>query len=225
MAFAIEEPKMTTINNLQTRLADWIKTPSTWISLAAFFISVATFYWVYLDAGTLAIYPAEQIAIKIEPDSSFLLTVPAVLYNTSSSSKWKTVKDVNVIAKINGREGTTQTTQLGWMTTSRFMSKLDFEKNYPTKAQADVDEYFVYESKKVPFSISGKQTTFKLFDFRSRPIAGLSAPLIMDVVVEVVTMEGERYRSSVVSYGVPERDIQISQQSGVFRWISQRPDK
>jgi hypothetical protein len=225
MAFEIEESKMTTTSNLQTRLADWIKSPSTWISLAALLISVITFYLVYLDAGTMVIYPAEQVAIQIRPDSSFILTVPTVLYNTASSGKWKTIKDITVTARIRDRDGTPHTTRLGWVSTSRFMSKLDFEKNYPTEAQADVVEYFVYESKKVPFSISGKQTTFKLLNFTSRPIADLAAPFLMDIVVETITMEGENYRSPAVSYSIPERDFQISQQSGVFRWISQRPDQ
>ena len=139
-----------------------LKQPSTWTSLAAILVSLFTFYSTNLDNGAIQIYLPEQVFVQFGSNSNFCFRVPVVLYNTAPQNKWKTVREMSINARLSGESAPPNH---NWNTLLRFVSKYEFEINYPELAQKNASDYAVYDSRVVPISISGKESASKLVDF------------------------------------------------------------
>lgn len=105
------------------------------------------------------------------------------------------------------------------------MSVLEFEKLYPERKQPGVGDYFVYESRKIPFSVSGGQAVSKIFQFKSsNHISSFSAPFTVDIILEATTMESEQFRSlereNENRYFSSEKDVKIINEGKEHRWVS-----
>ncbi len=204
------------------RVRNWFKKPETWFSIFSLVVSLITFYYLQFYSGDISIYLSHDVSILYSPNSSMEFVIPAVLYNSGSPDTWKPVDVINVRAQgISDNE-----TMFNWTDTQRFISGIDCQKELNISGVADC---FVYESRKVPFVVQGKQTVTKLYHFRnSTPVHNTSASLNVTITFEVAKekqfklwgllgLENIPY-SSTKRYCFSEKAINDTIKNGSYQW-------
>ena len=196
------------------------------LSMVALAVSGANFYLSNIAKGELRIFMPDQIAVLAGEDRLLLqVSVPAVIYNTGAPNNWKSIENLTVAAQIKDDSRMTDAI-LQWKTTSRMLSKLDFEKQYPESKNVSAEDYLVYESRKLPFSISGRQTVNRIYDFvPGKPaIPILKGHFLIEMRVDVTTVDKVIYPSKHAVYCLAAKNVELSAQSHTYQWASRVPD-
>jgi len=144
----------------------WIRQASTWISLSATIFSLLALYLVHFDKGKLEIELPMSVGILLRGDTPGNLLIPVVFYNTGALRTTQLVRDITVtLSPIEDDGLTNQSLYYEWYENHKFMGKLEFERLYPDKKE-NVQDYFVYESRDVPFNIKGGESDYKLLHLK-----------------------------------------------------------
>jgi hypothetical protein len=211
------------MNSVGKNLSKWIKEPSTWFSLVAFLTSLITFYFNWPRTASLQVYLPDKVPIQFFGRSNALLNVllPIYIYNTGSPGNTAIVKKATARIRFLPGNGTGEDIGFTWDSTGRLVTASEYKaKNPDEKSQEGVPDYFVEESRDIPFAISWKETAFKYFHFfQEKPITDLTPPVALEVSVALTTMDGKTYRLGGLRYGLSEADLADSINKKVFKWI------
>jgi len=96
-----------------------------------------TFLSTNFNCGSLVIDLGDEVAIHFIHKDTLAVAVPAVIFNTSSSNFWSTIKKATLKIILKGSSGNSTDFRPDWRRTARLISALDYEKKYPTKARKD----------------------------------------------------------------------------------------
>ena len=90
-------------------------------------------------------------------------------------------------------------------------------------SDSNVVDYFVYESRKIPFGVSGRETVYKLCEFIPlRGVSGSPGPFTIEIILEAITAEGDKYKSSSGAYRVSREDAEASARLRIYSWVGRQ---
>lgn len=220
-----DEHKEEVVKSKRNNILNWLQKPESVFSLFAFFLALSAFFSINLIPGEIEIYPPEQVAVSFQQNYSRLV-IPIVLYNSASPERWwgtpwKTIKDMNVSVTINTENRSKENINFNWEGTKFIMGEYEFEKNYPERIKngSNFNDHFLYEMRKMPFSIEGKQTVSKLFYFTSRKNISENN-ITIDILLKVITTDNITY-SFRNQYNVSKQDFESMRQRESYRWVSE----
>jgi hypothetical protein len=211
------------MNSVRNNLSKWIKEPSTWFSLVAFLTSLITFYFNWPRAASLQVY-LDKVSILFHGSSdpgkvAVDLALPIYIINTGSPGNIAIVKNATAQIRFLPGNGSDEDLDFFWYNTARLLSPSEYKSKYPDRQLENAQDYFDYESRDIPFAIQGKETAIKIFGFKSKQsITNLTPPVVFEVSVTLMTMDGKIYRLEGLRYYLSADDFNSINQ-GISPWI------
>lgn len=206
-------------NRKENVVLSWVKNPASWIAVASLLVTLISFYILNLRDGDIKVQLLEQIAIRVYPQDgkdSFTLIVPAVFRHTGAASRRELVTSIDATLRVEPEDGAAnQQIICHWKYLYRFVGKYSFEKQYPDKAQ-NAEDYVEYESRNLPFNLSGGDVTLKVLGLEPDPSATI-VPANIELCIKV-TQE----RTSLPScnrYRLPKNIIEEAKSDGLYKWL------
>lgn len=214
---------MTTDNRKENTVLSWIKNPASWIAVASLLVSLITFYIINLRSGDIQVKLTDEISIRIyqkDGKDSFSLLIPAVFRHTGAPSGRQLITNIGATLRMQSDDGTAnQQISCQWKSLYRFVGKYSFEKQYPERAQEYAEDYIEYESRKLPFNLSGGDVVLKVLGLEPDPDASVAiVPANIELCIEVAT-EGTSLRSCKGRYRLSKKIIEKAKSDGLYEWL------
>jgi len=199
-----------------TSFFNWIKEPTTWLALAATFVSVATFILVYADPGELKLILPDRVGLQyVGPDRKVEMLLPLTFTNTGAPRTWRHILRVTAVLSPQGRvpEGT-QNLTLAWEYERAFIGEREWLKKHPNENSHTVD-YADYVGRAFPFSLAGGVSQSKVFQMLQFDKGALSERKLDNFTLVVVALQ-EQGRVEVTKKYACRDEVSSDQ----FTWCS-----
>jgi len=145
---------------------EWLKNPSSWISLSACIISLLTFFLVYADKGRIKILLPYSVGIGISSETNDLdIVVPATFSNTGAPRTMRHILLITGHVSSLDESVHLDNGPLWWTYENKFVGEEEFFRRYPTKKNdGDKRDYIVYEGRAIPFTLKGDESITKIME-------------------------------------------------------------
>jgi hypothetical protein len=156
---------------VKSAVLKWIKEPSSWLALTASIISIATFFLVYADHGTVDLILPDRVGMKYDAlsDTAEML-LPLTFTNTGAPRTQRHVLRVTALVSPAQSPAAGNTDPaFAWEYEKVFIGKLEWEKRYPDwfdKYPEDRNnaDFVDYLGRALAFSLHGGESKSKLFN-------------------------------------------------------------
>ena len=151
-------------------MGDWLKNPSSWLSVIAAVISVATFVLVHADPGDIKVVLPDNVGVK-HVDGELLLLVPVTLTNTGAPRTVRHISSMTAHLNEDRKDrGNANTVALRWRTIFTLLGRAEYALKYRIEDKSSLkdQDFLDYDSRANPFALYGGNSTQKTVEFRSR---------------------------------------------------------
>jgi len=197
---------MATSTNWQSVL-EWLKNPSSLISLSAAVLSLITFFLVYVDKGEIEVLLPQNLGIGISADTGNMDILVSATYSNTGAPRTRRhilhitgiVQSLDKAAPIDG--------EYKWTYEQRFIGKDEYLKKYPDKKDEGHRDYLDYVSRAIPFTLKGGESTAKTIELErpQKTTSLLPSKLRINLVVHT---DSGTYKSSS-TYVCPSTPLSV----------------
>src|SRR5208282_345117 len=185
---------------------EWLKNPSSWISLSAAIISAISFWLVYLDTGAIKVLLPHRIGIGISIGSWDLdILVPATFYNTGAPPTRRDIERItgrlHSLDKSVPLDGTVE-----WTYEDKFVGHDEFFRTYPTKKDTGDPDYVEYQGRATSFSLRGNESSTKIMELEMARTHIAVAPSEFQIEVILHTTERAEFKDTS-TYECPKNKL------------------
>ncbi|ABQ25937.1 hypothetical protein [Geotalea uraniireducens] len=201
---------MATESNMQS-LFQWLKNPSSILSLIATILSITTFIFVYVDKGKIEILLPHNLGIGITSNTkNFDILVSAAYSNTGAPRTRHHIQHITASIKSLGKT-TPLDGEYKWTYEQRFVGADEYLSKHKERKDEGLRDYLDYVSRAVPFTLKGGESTAKTIELEGAKGTDLLLPSRLQLKLTVHANTGSYVASAIyVCPAVPPKLKEIT---------------
>jgi hypothetical protein len=187
---------MATASNIQS-FYQWLKNPSSILSLIASILSIITFIFVYVDKGKIEILLPHNLGIGISANTkNFDFLVSAAYSNTGAPRTRHHIQHITASIKSLGK-ATALDGKYNWTYEQRFVGADEYLSKHRDKKDEGLRDYLEYVSRAIPFTLKGGESTAKTIELEGAKSVDLLLPPRLQLELTVHANTGSYTTSAI----------------------------